>query len=214
MKIKKISLAVFLSALTSLSYAQEFPGLVEGKDYSKAKISPTVVDANQSKPTFVEFFWYGCPHCYHVKDQSAQLAKKHGAKINYVRYPVGFPNWDVGGKIFFAFEEMKILDKMHDKTFDQIHRHRVNIFADKKGFDALLTTNGVDVKKFNETYNSFSVNAKWGKAKTITESHKITGSPIFAVYSGGYTYQVSPAQAGGYDKALNNIDVILKNKSK
>lgn len=214
MKIKKITLAAILLASVNMVYAQEFPGLVEGKDYTKSKITPTVVEANQAKPTFVEFFWYGCPHCYSVKDQSAQLAKKHGTKINYVRYPVGFPNWDVGGKMFFAFEDMKILEKMHDKTFDQIHRHRVNLFANKNAFDGFLKVNGVDIKKFNDTYNSFGVNAKWGRAKTITQSHKITGSPVFAVYSGGYTYQVSPAQAGGYDKALNNIDLILKTKAK
>jgi len=214
MEIKKISLAVLLSTITTFAFAQEFPGLVEGKDYTKGKIAPTVVDSNQAKPSFVEFFWYGCPHCYHVKDQSAQLAKKHGNKINYVRYPVGFPNWNAGGKIFFALEEMKVLDKMHDKVFDQIHKNRVNTFNDTKAREALLTTNGVDVKKFNELYNSFGVNAKWSKAQAITKSHNITGSPVFAVYSGGYTYQVAPSQVGGYDKALNNIDIILKAKSK
>lgn len=214
MKIKAICLAMMLSALGTVAQAQEFPGLVEGKDYTKSKITNTVVDSNQAKPTFVEFFWYGCPHCYHIKDDSAKIAKKYGSKINYMRYPVGFPNWESGGKIFFALEEMKLADKLHDKTFDYIHKDRVNILVDKAKRDAFFAGNGVDIKKFNETYNSFSVNSKWTKAKAMVESHKIEGSPIFAVYSGGYTYQVSPAQAGGYEKSISNLDKILAAKSK
>lgn len=214
MKIKSIYLAVMLSTLSVTSQAQEFTGLVEGKDYTKSKISNTVVPSNQSKPTFVEFFWYGCTHCYQIKDEAARIAKKYSGKVNYMKYPVGFPNWESGGKIYFALEEMNLIDKLHDKTFEQIHKNRVNILMDKSKRDSFFTSNGVDIKKFNETYDSFSVNNKWTKAKGIVQSHKIDGSPILAVYSGGYTYQISPAQAGGYSQAINNLDKILAEKIK
>jgi thiol:disulfide interchange protein DsbA len=214
MKIKKISLAISLAVLTNLSYAQEFPGLTEGKDYTKSIATNPAADTSQNKPALVEFFWYGCPHCYHVKDESSKIAKKYAAKINFVRYPVGFPNWESGGRMFFTFQEMKILDKMHDKTFDRIHKERVNILDNKNFRDEFLKSNNIDVTKFDSIYNSFGTSIKWNQSQTVTRNHGITGSPVFAVYSGGFTYQVSPAQAGGYDKALNNVDVILKTKTK
>lgn len=213
MKIKTISLAIILSSLGTFAQSQEFYGLVEGKDYTKSKISNTIVNPNQSKSTFVEFFWYGCSHCYNIKDASSKIAKKHASKINYIKFPVAFPNWESGVKMFYTFEEMKNLDKMHDKAFDHIHRNRVNILGDKSKLDTFLTSNGVDVKNFHKIYNSFSIAGKLNKAKAITESHKIDGTPLFAVYSGGYTYQISPAQSGGYEKALANLDKILATKA-
>jgi thiol:disulfide interchange protein DsbA len=214
MKIKAIFLSIMLSALGTTVHAGEFQGLTEGSDYLKYKTMQTAVEVTKDKPTFVELFWYGCPHCYHVKDETFKLSQKYKSKINYARYPVGFPNWESGGRMFFAYQEMKILDKMHDKTFDTIHKNRINILDSKNNRDAFLKTNGIDIKKFDSVYSSFGTSSKWAKAQQITLQNKIEGSPVFLIYSGDYTYQVSPAQAGGYDKALANLDKILAAKTK
>jgi thiol:disulfide interchange protein DsbA len=214
MKLKSLFASVLLAGISMLAQAQEFPSLVEGKDYLKSQIKETVVDANQKKPVLVEFFWYGCPHCFKMKPMAEKLSEKYNGKITSVRYPVGFPNWESGARIFFTLEEMKLLDKLHSKTFEEIQVSRVNILADQTKRDSFFAANGVDVKQFNSTYNSFSVSNKWNKAKNIVTSHKIEGSPVYAVYSGGYTYQVLPSLTGSYEKTIENLDKILAAKSK
>jgi len=196
------------------SKTPEFKGLTEGTDYTKTQILETIKPSNGQKPVFVEFFWYGCSHCFKMKDMSATLAKKYGSKIEYIKYPVGFPNWESGAKIFFTLEELNLEDKLHDKTFDEVHLNRNNILMDKKRLDTFLTKNGVDITKFNSIYNSFSVNSKWIKSQKMVVSHSITGSPNFAVYSGGYTYQTTPSLSGGYPKTIDNLDIILSSKIK
>jgi thiol:disulfide interchange protein DsbA len=216
MKINfKTTLATLALTITTLtSFAQEFIGLVEGKDYIKSKISETVINTSQTKPGVVEFFWYGCGHCYKMKPLAAKLFSKYNGKIVAEQYPVAFPSWESGTRMFFAYQEMGILNKMHDKTFDEIHKNNKNILSDNKVRDIFLTQNGVDVAKFNSSYNSFNMTRNLLKAKNIVDRHKISGSPIYAVYSGGYTYQVSPVTAGGYERTIDVLDKILQQKLK
>lgn len=218
MKLKLIISIIGLSFSLS-SYSSEFPGLVEGKDYLKTKIKLTVVNPNQDKPTLIEFFWYGCSHCYKMRPMSENLAKKFNNQINFVKYPVGFPNWESGAKIFFTLEEMKALNLLNDqiindKIFYQIHEQKSNILFSQEARDNFLFANHVDLAKFINMYNSISIKKKWETSKQIVSSHDINGSPNYAVYSGGYTYQVSPSLVGSYNKTITNLDIILSTKIK
>lgn len=213
--MKRTFIAIALLAISFVTQAQEFPGITEGKEYKKEKITETVVDANQSKPVLVEFFWYGCSHCNAMRPLAEKFVKKQGDKIISVKYPVLFPNWESGARIFFTYQEMKVLDKMHDVTFNEIHANRnVKVLLDEKTRNQFVKGLGLEPEKFNSIYNSFSTNTKILKAKKMTESHKIEGSPMYAVYSNGYTYQTSPSMAGGYDKTIDVLDKIISAKLK
>lgn len=216
MKFSKILATTFLLGISFLSQAQEF-GLKESQDYIKfpMKSTETVVPVNSNKPVVVEFFWYGCPHCFKIKPLAEATLKKYEGKITTIRYPVGVPRWESGAKIFFTYQEMNILDKMHDKTFEETQtKQNMDILFDKKKRNAFLSQNGVDVKKFNSIYDSESINSKWKKAVLAVETNKIEGSPAYVIYSGEYAYQVSPALVRSYEKTAENMDKILAAKTK
>ena len=210
MFLKKIIVSSLFVCFSGLSFAGEFPGLEEGKDYLKFKTVETVVPVTKGKPTVVEFFWYGCSHCFKIKPLSEKLFKKYENKINSIQYPVGFDGWESGARTFFTLQEMNILNQMHDKVFNEIHtKGNLSILKNKNKMNGFLKENGVDVVKFNNIYKSPSVNLKWNEAVFALTADKIDGSPDYVIYNNGYTYKVSPALVNSYEKTIENLDKIL-----
>ena len=68
-------LSLFFSVLLfcGASYAEE--QFVAGKHYEEIK-PPLNTSAPPGQVEVLEFFWYGCPHCFEFEGQIAQLIKK------------------------------------------------------------------------------------------------------------------------------------------
>ncbi len=212
MNFKKTILISSLAFLSFSAYSQEFKGLTEGKDYLKAQATENIIDTKTNKPILVEFFWYGCGHCFAMKPLSSKLFDKYKSTVIGVKQPAGFDGWVTGTKIFYTLQNMNLLDSMHDKVFDEIHIKKKNILKKDDERDSFLKSNSVDVAKFNSFYNSFGMTAQLNKAKKITESLKVESTPAYVIYSGGYTYQVSPSLTGSYDNTIKVLDTILEAK--
>ncbi len=211
--MKKFLGALLLSACSMLSYAQEFVGITEGKDYTKFKVEQPIVESTNNKPIVVELFWYGCPHCNVMRPISENFVNKQKDNIVSIKYPASFGNWETGARMFFTYQEMNILDKMHVATFNEIHnKNSTKILFKEDARNSFLKANGVDVAKFNMIYNSFSMSAKIGKSKEVMKTHRIENTPVYVVYKNGFAYQTSPALSGSYDKTINALEKIVAPK--
>ena len=74
----------------------------------------------------LEFFWYGCIHCYNLEPTLETWLKKLPADVEFRRVPAVFnERWAHDAAIFYAFEAMGLLDKLHRPFFDAIHRDRL-----------------------------------------------------------------------------------------
>lgn len=211
MKIKSILCCLFMIATTNV-FAQEFKGLQEGQDYIKTPTKEVVVESK--KPVVVEFFWYGCGHCFAMKPMSKELFKKYDKKIVSLSYPAAFENWKSGAQIYFTLEQMGVLSQMHDKVFEEIHVNKSNILKKDDDRNRFLKANGIDVEKFNSSYNSFSVTNKVTKATKIVTDLKIESTPSYVIYYKGSNYQVSPSMTKSYEKTIQVLDVIISTLSK
>ena len=128
----------------------------EGKDYLKLA-KPVTPDAPAGKVEVIEFFWYSCPHCNAFEPQFEAWAKTAPKNLQIRRVPVAFNNTFVPQqKIYFALESMGLIPDVHVKVFRAIHVERQRLNKDDEIF-AWMDKNGVDLAKFKEAYNSFSV---------------------------------------------------------
>jgi thiol:disulfide interchange protein DsbA len=154
----------------------------------------------------LEFFWYGCPHCYSLEPVIEPWSKKLGPDVRFRRVPAVFNDrWALDAAIFYTFEALGVLEKLHRPFFDAIHRDRLRSDS-KEARDQWLERNGVDVKKFEETLKSFGVQAKVKRAAQQTVAYKIDGTPAMAV-NGRYT--VSADQGGSQQGMLAIVDKIV-----
>ena len=130
----------------------------------------------------LEFFWYGCIHCYNLEPKLETWLKTLPKDVEFRRVPAVFNDrWAHDAAIFYAFEALGLLDKLHRPFFDAIHRDRLRT-DNWHNLSAWLEKQGVDVKKFESTIKSFGVQSKTKRAIRLTSGYKIDGTPAMAVH--------------------------------
>lgn len=202
-RIKTLVLASLTAAFAFLApaaLAQPKPGT----DYSELKaVQPVEV---QGKVEVVEFFWYRCPHCYSLEPVLEAWVKKLPADVQFRRIPAVLADqWAIDARIFYAFEAMGVLDKVHKSFFDAIHKDHLNI-ASEPAMNEWLKKNGIDRKKFDDAVKSFGVQAKVKRAAQLSAAFQLDGVPLLAV-QGKYT--VSAEQGGTQSGMLATTDQLI-----
>jgi len=165
---------------------------------------PTDVPAG--KIEVIEFFWYGCPHCFRLEPSLNAWLKNKPADVVFKRvHAVPSPAWLPHAKIYYTLETMGLADKLHDKVFDGIHKDGKNLTNDKI-LDAWLQQNGVDAAKYHEVEKSFTVDSKLKRANQLTAAYKVDGVPRVFVDGKLYT---GPEFAGGEDRIMAAVDEMI-----
>jgi thiol:disulfide interchange protein DsbA len=177
--------------------------------------APPYMELNPPQPVettgkieVLEFFWYGCIHCYNLEPRIETWLKTLPKDVEFRRVPAVFnERWGHDAAIFYAFEAMGVLDKVHRPFFDAIHRDRLR--TDKpEDLNAWLQKQGIDQKKFEATVKSFGVQSKTRRAVRLTSDYKIDGTPAMAV-QGRYTVS---AGDGMLDTVNQLVAAVRKNK--
>ncbi|WP_370680266.1 thiol:disulfide interchange protein DsbA/DsbL [Comamonas sp. GB3 AK4-5] len=191
MKRREFSLAVTSVASTlalgaASSVHAQAAAPKEGKDYVKLS-KPATTEAPAGKVEVVEFFWYSCPHCKDFEPLFAAWKQKAPANVSVRRVPVAFnASFVPQQKLFFALQAMPNFDALHIKVFHAIHAERNRLAKDEDIF-AWVGKQGVDVAKFKEVYNSFSVSNQIRKATQLQQEYDVEGVPSMGVAGKYYT---------------------------
>ncbi len=202
----KKSLMFMLLMMSSL--AIQAAGFSEGVNYKKVTPQPTDTG---SKIEVLEFFWYGCPHCYSFEPYIKAWKKTKPANVEFVRVPAIFrPDWEVQARTYYALSNMGVIEDLHGKIFSAIHKDKKRL--NKK---ALLTdfvvSNGVDRKKFEAEYNSFSVDSMVRKARKKQTAYQIQGVPSIVVNG---KYLTSGSMAGSYENMIKIMDHLIQKEAR
>ncbi len=182
-------LAVGATAVTAglvpLGAQAQVGGFKEGSEYLRLA-KPVTTDSGAGKVEVLEFFSYGCIHCYNFEPQLAAWVKKQPANVVVRRTPVAFNESFVPlQKLYYAIEAMGQIDALHEKVFRAI-------FVDKERLNSADTITawaakqGLDKAKFGELFNSFSVAGKAKRAAQLQDMYAVEGTPALGV--GGRFY--------------------------
>jgi protein dithiol oxidoreductase (disulfide-forming) len=170
-------------------------------------LNPPQATEGGGKIEVIEFFWYGCPHCYTLEPEVAAWVKKAPKDVVFKRVPASpSPAWEEGAKIYYTLEAMGLLDQYHQKVFDTIHKDNINL-QNKRLREEWLKKNGIDVDKYNEAEKSFSVASKLSRAKQMTQAYKVDGVPRIVVNGKYYT---AGEIAGGYNRVFPVVDQLVE----
>lgn len=186
------TLAIFAAAVLSLSAFAAADDAFEGHDYSRvSNVQPV---ATGKKVEVLEFFWYRCPHCFQLESGLDTWLKALPKDAQIRRVPAVFrDDWAPGAKIYYTLEQMGLLDRLHHKVFDAYHVENLNL-NDPAVLGGWIAKQGVDRKKFEAIYSSFSTQSKVMKGARLATAYGITGVPTFIV-DGKYATSVSMTQS-------------------
>ena len=187
-------------ALTANAAWAQAPGAPYGV------LQPPQPTDSAGKVEVIEFFWYGCPHCYTLEPAVNAWLKNTPKDVVFRRVPaVPSDGWAEMAKVFYTLEAMGVLDQYHQKVFDAMHKENVNL-ANKRLRDEWLAKNGIDVAKFNDVEKSFTVATKVSRARQLTHAYKVDSVPRIVVNG---KYFTSAEQAGGANRIFPVVDDII-----
>jgi len=189
-------------ALAALPAALAIPRRALAQAYQE--LNPPQPVETADKIEVLEFFWYGCIHCYNLEPKIEAWLKTLPKDVEFRRVPAVFnERWAHDAAIFYTFEALGVLEKLHRPFFDAIHRDRLRT-DNAQALNAWLEKNGVDPKKFEATVKSFGVQSKTKRAIRLTSAYKIDGTPAMAVH-GRYTVPSSEAILDTVNRLVANV---------
>jgi thiol:disulfide interchange protein DsbA len=194
-RLSSVIVALFLSVAV---HAQAAP--TEGIDYIELR-PPQPTDA-AGKIEVLEFFWYRCPHCYALEPDLEAWLKQLPRDAQFKRVP-GILNddWAIDGRIFYTLEAMGQVERLHRPLFDAIHQQGgVRLHGDEyaKWVADWLAKQGVDIKKYDATFHSFTVESRLRRAMQMSQAYRLDGVPSLAV-QGRYVVMASGSRKAMLD---------------
>lgn len=179
--------------------------LAPGVDFTELRPAQPV--EAQGKVEVIEFFWYGCPHCYSMQPLLEKWIPRLPPDVNFRRVPAVLnEGWAREAAVYYSFEALNVLEKMHRPFFDAIHRERVNT-RDPATLSEWLRKHDVDPAKYENAYKSFGVQSKVRRAAQQSAAYRIDGTPALAVHG---RYTISGEQARTQDRMLSIADYLVE----
>jgi thiol:disulfide interchange protein DsbA len=177
----------------------------EGVQYQL--VSPVQPPESKIKVEVIEFFWYGCPHCYAFEPIIEPWIKKVPSDVFFHRIPAVFnPSWVPHAQLYYSLEVLGEVDRLHGLIFDTIHKQHQTLGTEAAIGD-FLEKNGVDRKKFTEAFNSFTVASKVQHSVQLQGAYKLDGVPTMGI-DGRYSTS-APMNGNSHEAVLPVVDFLI-----
>ena len=182
----------------------------ENRPLPYRELSPPVPTDDAEKIEVLEFFWYGCPHCYHFEPYVEKWLERQPENVVFRRVtPALSSKWEPHAYFYYTAEVMGVLDKLHKPAFAAIQERRKEL-SDKESLVRFAGSHGVDEEEFSRVWDSFPVSLQVNRAKQLARRYKLTGVP--AVGINGH-YVTEGKLAGGYPEMIEAMDELIRRES-
>ncbi|HEU0195732.1 MAG TPA: thiol:disulfide interchange protein DsbA/DsbL [Nevskiaceae bacterium] len=185
----KFLCALLLSVVAVGGVAQAAtPNYPEGKFYTT--INNPLPPPDPGKIAVQEFFWYGCPHCFHLDPLLNAWIPKLAKDVSFEHVPdnLGQALGKLHERAYYVATSLGIEHKIHTPLFDaiQVQRLPMNNKADLQAF--FEKTAGVTAQQFDSAWNSFEVDSGMRRADQLALHDRILATPTLVI-AGQYRVQ-------------------------
>jgi len=178
-------------------------------------LTPPQATNNPDKVEVLEFFWYGCPHCFYLEKNLRPWLKTKPDYVEFKRVPAVFSKtsgWAVTAKAYYTADALDILEKIHTPFFEAIHKKkRRALKKQEQAIQGFFADYGVTEKQFSRTYHSFWVDTQIGKALDMTQNYGISGVPVLFING---KYRLTSEKADGYDNMKKVLNYLIEKEYK
>lgn len=196
--IKSLMVALALLASGAVFAAEA------GKDYTM--LIPAR-PASTQKIEVLEFFFYGCSHCFHLHGSLGTWEKNMPKDVELTLVPTVFrASWEPMASTYYALEALGKLHPLHDALFQAWNVERIELMEESQIAD-FVAARGVDRNKFSSAYGSFSVQSKVARAKQMLRSYAIQSTPTIVVDG---KYVINGLQPAETIRVLNDVIALAR----
>lgn len=203
---KRLLMSAMLLTFIPFAAAQDAPGeFVEGTHYDV--VTPHVRTTDPKKVEVLEFFWYGCGHCYNFEPLIGQWKKGLADDVDFRGSPAIWNKpMELHAKAYYTAEVLGVLDPMHMVLFQAMNVDRKRLTSDED-IEALFVANGVSEEEFEKAFGAFGVSSMVRQANSRARAAKITGTPEMLING---KYRVSTRKAGSQANMLKIADYLIE----
>jgi thiol:disulfide interchange protein DsbA len=181
----------------------------EGVQYQEIPFPVTVETGKKIEVR--EFFWYGCPHCFHMEPTVRNWLKNKPKNAEFVRSPAVLgPSWQLGATAFFTYQALGVVKQMHQATFDAIHVEQ-RIFSSLQDYADFAAEHGINRDEFMKTTRSFGVQLKLKHEAELDREAGIHSVPTFVIDG---KYRTDESLAGSKENLVKLINYLVQKAQK
>lgn len=163
-------------------------------------------DRPRDKIEVLQFFYYGCPHCFDMQPLIEDWLAKQPADVEFRYMPaLRDEKWQVLTRAYFALEKLGQVKRLHRPIYDVINFDGAQLTDEQKLFD-WVARNGVERDRFVEAFNADDTRARVEAARKLTIDYNIRATPTMVV-AGKYLF--SSGQAGSHFEAMKMLDQFI-----
>lgn len=210
--MKKILILLATLGFTVVVQAQNAPAFESGVQYQKIVPAQTPKDLPKGKVEVIEFFWYGCSHCYDFEPHLNRWLKSKPKNVVFKRVPAIFnKSWVIHAKAYYAAEILGITNKVHPAIFSAIHKDKQTLNNSAELAVLMAQVSGLDKQIIVDTMNSFAVESKSRQAIQAARLHGLRGVPGVVVNG---KFLTSGRHAGSYPTMLKVMDFLVEQETR
>ncbi len=177
----------------------------EGEHYDI--VSPVLRTSNPEKIEVMEFFWFGCGHCYTFEPLLAAWKKTLADDVVFKGSPaIWNSTMEIHAKVFYTAEVLGISERINPVVFRAINQDRRPLTAESD-IATLFESSGVLRSDFFDAFNSFGVGSQVRQASSRARSAKITGTPEIVING---KYRITTRKAGNQTNMLKIADYLIE----
>ena len=189
-----VLLLVFSNNAFSLDNTQKYIQISNQKQTESDKI------------VIYEFFWYGCPHCYNLEPTMDRIESSLGKDTILIKIPVALRDtWEAHAKAYYALQQMKLDDDLHEKVFTEIHINN-NRLDTKEKLEQFVQEKGFNSKRFSEIFDSFGTDLRVKKASRLANQYQITSVPTLIING---KYKTSGSLVSSYEELYDVVQLLI-----
>jgi thiol:disulfide interchange protein DsbA len=176
-------------------------------------------NVNPGQVEVIEFFWYGCPHCFALEPYLESWLKHKPANVVFKRIPVA-TGWgehmDIDGYAYYTAQALGLEPKIHTPLFDAIHQNRQrSLTNDKAALQAFFKGYGISKQDFDATWRSFSVQLNMKQAAETEQHYGLRGVPTLIVdgkWKTGAGYKTSNGSYMSPRQIMQCVNMLVQNE--
>ena len=184
--------------------AAETPRVRVNVDYRLIEPQPGAPD---NRIEVIDFFWYGCPHCYSFQPALEDWIRSKPSDVALRRIPAILrDNWAPHARIYYTLEALGEVERLHQAVYHGYHVQELHMSKP----DVMVqwaVRHGIDANMWSEAYNSAAVTQKVDRAKKLSQDYNVQGTPSLVVDG---RYLTSPAMARSEQRMIPVLQDLIR----
>ncbi len=143
-------------------------------------IAPQPVET-PGKIEVIDFFWYACPHCNNLQPALERWAERKPADVALRRIPAVLrDSWAQHARIYYTLELLGEVERLHQRVYFSYHVEELHM-SKPDVMERWAAANGIDAARWRNAYNSPEVEAGIARARQLSDTYDIQGTPSLVV---------------------------------